>query len=681
MNLDGGPALNQSLCDWRRYLARLPTQLSSAVCGMTCCVVLLTGCGSGSSSGSSAAAPGPQSPAPTTSTAVLTGLAPTSLSFDLDEAESASMVLRFSNSGDAVLTYSFSSSASWLTLPPSGTLAAGASASVSITATCGGVDLSGAVVMSTNDPDEVSVSVPVSAACTPIATSAQIDRVTINQAARAFDSAESAQPSIGLLAGRETLVRAFVTTGAGGGVGTPPEARVRIETPAGAELIAMQAPAQIDDTPGADSVLGANYFAVVPGNSVTANAQISVEIGPVGNATSFPQSGPIALDPVDPGVLEITFVPVTFQGQTPSIDIDASMRQSLQVLPIGEFDVEVRAPYTFSGAYDLDRLLNEIMDLRNLDGSSRLYHGVIIPPNSSTSNTAGIGFVGFPVSVSVDLGGSQFIIAHELGHNLNLGHAPGCGSPNPDPNFPNASGNVTDWGYDIHSNALVAPTAGLFDFMSYCGDLWTSGYHFAQAIEHRDQSPIGFRVLPSQGLSVSGRFSGTEVSAVHMLPTEHYVAQVVHGESRFLMRGWDRTGNLVLEQSFDAIAVEDQAEAYDRFAFSAPLPTSPIYHYEVYADGELIFDQTLDGVAMDQRGVDIEWSEDAAVVEWEPQPGEALVVRDARQQVLAVDRSGLLSLSMGSEELELELVRANMTRERLVVREDVRNTDVLFRSQ
>ena len=669
--------MNQSSCALR---VRWSPPRGYLVSLLLSSLAVLAGCGSGSSSGSSAAAPAPQAPAPAT-TATLSGLAPTSLSFDLSAGSSDVASLAFTNSGDANLTYSFASNDTWLQVPAAGSLAPGASTNVSVTATCGAVALNGSITLSTNDPNSPTVNVPADANCTPQAA-AEIARVTINQAARAYDSDQSAQPSIGLIAGRETLVRAFVTTVNGGAASAAPEARVRISSPSGTQIVGMQAPAQISATPGAESILGANYFAVIPGSAMVANAEISVEVGPVGDFVSFPEAAPLAINPVDAGVLEVTFVPVTFQGQTPSIDIDDSMRESLQVLPIGDLDVEVRAPYVFSGAYDLDQLLTEMMDLRNLDGSSRLYHGVIIPPSGSTSNTAGIGFVGFPVSVSIDLGGSQFVIAHELGHNLDLGHAPGCGSPNPDPDFPNATGNISDWGYDVHADALVAPSAALFDFMSYCGDLWTSGYHFNKAIEHRDQSPIGFRVLPSQGLSISGRISNAEVSEVRMLPTEHHVARISQSDDTpFLMRAWDRAGNLLLEQAFAGHLVEDQAEPYTRFAISAPLPAAPIYHYEIYAGAALIYERTLDDVNAEQRRVDIDAQGSQTSLAWQPHAGEALVVRDAQRRVVAVDRTGSLQMSTATQALELELVRANTQRERIEMTDHARSRDIYFRAQ
>ena len=76
-------------------------------------------------------------------------------------------------------------------------------------------------------------------------------------------------------------------------------------------------------------------------------------------------------------------------------------------------------------------------------------------------------------------------MAHELGHNLGLLHAP-CGNPGGvDPWFPNPAGRIGAWGFDLERNALVRPITP--DFMSYCGsgNEWISDYHFNKTLTHR----------------------------------------------------------------------------------------------------------------------------------------------------------------------------------------------------
>ena len=625
---------------------------------ITC--VTLAACGSGSGSGSSSAGQAPsqdQTQAPPQTTPELAALTPASLSFDLAADTSGELTMAFSNAGDASLTYSLASTAAWLSLPSAGSVPSGGTVNLSVSAACGPVALSGDIVLTTNDEDEGTVLIPVTANCTAPDPSVTIERVLLNQAARAYDSDVASTPTIRVLAGRETLVRAFVTTADGPGAVIPDGRVIVTAADASEQSYPMTAPSSIGASAGADSVLAANYYTALPPDALTAGASLRVEVGSGAGAARFPTGDDIDINPVDAGAFRITFVPVTFEGQTPTIDVNDSMRQALQVLPIGEYDVEIRTPYTFSGAYDLDTLLTEISDLRDLDGSDRLYHAIIIPPGGSSSGTAGIGYVGYPVSVSIDLGGDFFIIAHELGHNLDLDHAPGCGAPGPDVNFPNATGEVSAWGYDIQANALVTPSPTRFDFMSYCNDLWVSDYHFDRAIGHRDQSAIGFRVMDGPGLSVTGRIGATGLTDLQLLPTPRQVARAMHGESTHRFRAWDASGSLLIDLPFMLHAIEDGPVAYGRFAFSVARPDATIHHYEVsHAGGTVVASATLAEPGSGARVIEVDSRSGTPRIAWQPSQNDALIVRDGQGRVIAVDRTGALALRADANAAEMTLL-------------------------
>ena len=618
-----------------------------------CCafvVFFVTACGSGSSSGSSEGvsqpAPPPPPPAPAPTAPELSNLAPTSLSFALQSGENASGTVTFTNSGDAALTYDLTTAAAWITLPANaaGTLQVGASASLTVGVSCSGVDLSGSVVLATNDADEVSSTIPVAATCSPLPTGFEIARVLLNQGARAFDSNTSSNLSIKVLAGREMIVRAFVT-----GSGTPPEARVVVSRPGQSDLtFSMRVPVSVGANPASQTILNASHHVVVPGAAVTDDAQIKVEVAPFSNPVTYPATGNIDLAAEDPGTFELTLVPVTFEGQTPTISISAYSRGILQLMPIGALDIEVRSAYTFTGTFDLDALLMEISDLRDLDGSTRLYHAVIIPPAGSSSPTAGVGFVGYPVSVSIDLGGIDYVVAHELGHNLNLLHAPGCDAPNPDPDYPYANGLVSSWGFDTTADSLVAPSATKTDIMSYCPDQWVSDYSFNRAIEYRSQSLIGFAPLAQGGLSISGRLLQDQVTGVRMMPTDKVAMRVTAADAdqpyRFI--AWDSNGIEVVNQSFNVTRIED-LQATDAFMLNVPRPVSGIDHYEVRRLGATL--HTASNAAVMPNEISLSWVNGAAHVQWTPRSGEALVLRNVDGQVVTVDRSGSFRIQNASQ--------------------------------
>ncbi len=621
------------------------------ICGILL-TVLLGACGSGSSSGSSdQAAPNP--PPPPVTAPELANLSPASLSFDLDAGDSAVASISFANTGDAALVYELTTSANWLSLPAnaSGSLAAGGTVSLNVTATCGNDDLSGSLVLTTDDADEGTSTIPASAVCTVPVSNFEIARVLMNQAARAFDSEQAATPSIDLLAGRDLLVRAFVT-----GSGNVPDGRVVVSRPGQQDLIyPMQTPASVGPNPGNEALLNQSHRVVVPGSAVQSNASIRVEIEPFANPAVYPETGNLALNATDAGRFDVTFVPVTFNGQTPSIDVNDYMRQALQVLPIGDMNVQVRTPYVFTEAYDLDTILTDLADLRDQDGSNRLYHGIVIPPGGSGSQTAGIGFVGFPVSVSIDLGGEFYVIAHEMGHNLNLGHAPGCDAPNPDPDYPNAGAAVTTWGWDINANALVEPTGTKRDFMSYCNDLWVSDYHFDRAIDYRGQSPRGFGPTADRGMTVSGLIEAGSVTSVRMLPTVQHRLPDEDAGNPFRFRAWDASGALLVDATFASHVVADAPEGQlQGFSFNVAQPAAAIHHYEISSAGQVLHTATPAAGVRTDPAVAVDWRMQGPRLTWSPAEGETLLVRNDANEVIAMDRSGSIDLSTdGAARIEI----------------------------
>ncbi len=606
---------------------------------------VVTGCGGGG--GGSSSAP-PSSSNPPSSQPELASLTPSSFDIDIAANQSSSAQFSIANSGDAALTYSVSASDAWITIDSggSGSVGDGSSANVAFSVACGSQPLSGGLTVDSNDADEPSVAVPVTVTCTPVVSNYEVAKVTLNQAARVFDSTASSTLNFGVVAGRELLVRAFVT-----GAGVPPTARVVLSSPGtGNQTFPMQTPPAIGSTPADESILTASHYVVIPAAAVPPSAELTVEVNPGAGAVTYPQSGTLDLSAADPGEFQVTFVPVTFEGETPTIVADDYLRQTLEVLPVGSVDVEVRAPYVFTGAYDLDRLLDEMADLRDLDGSSRLYHGIIIPPGGSTSGTAGIGYVGFPVSASIDLGGSLFVIAHEIGHNLNLGHAPGCDAPGADPSYPYTNGAVATWGFNITSDVLVAPTATRRDFMTYCGDLWVSDYHFDMALDYRNQSPVVAAPPQVAGMTISGRVAAADptrgVTRLTMVPTDKVAQSLVRDgqDLPYEFIAWDRFGNRIARHAFSTYKVEDHQPS-SAFVFSIQRPAVPIDHYEIRYRGAVI-----DAAGVDAQRtasppvVNVSWDRHIADITWQPQPGQALLLADADGRILSVDRTGRVAL-------------------------------------
>lgn len=246
------------------------------------------------------------------------------------------------------------------------------------------------------------------------------------------------------------------------------------------------------------------FEARVPGSVLQPGTSLVLEVDPGGvvPATSsstlrIPATGELALDIVEVLPFHVRLVPVnlTSTGDDSGFSLDNMMlrtRMTSDVFPLGEIDVDLRVPYTTEGS-GLDtragwvELLEEIAMLRLDDNSPRYYYGGFDLP--SRSYASGIGYVGYPVSIGADNRSST--IAHEIGHNLSLPHAP-CSRPGVDitgvdPDYPYLGGLAGQYGWDRTNDRLWDPET-TYDLMTYCDPSWISDYNYERVLAYRDTS-------------------------------------------------------------------------------------------------------------------------------------------------------------------------------------------------
>jgi hypothetical protein len=118
-----------------------------------------------------------------------------------------------------------------------------------------------------------------------------------------------------------------------------------------------------------------------------------------------------------------------------------------------------------------------------------LYVG-LLPTGIPIANVGGCNSSG----VSAVPNAQQWTMAHELGHAAGLGHAP-CGTPG-DPNYPayepydalnTPNASLGEYGLDINNGTIHQPTEK--DWMSYCGPVWISLYHYARLYNNNAFDP------------------------------------------------------------------------------------------------------------------------------------------------------------------------------------------------
>ena len=188
----------------------------------------------------------------------------------------------------------------------------------------------------------------------------------------------------------------------------------------------------------------------------------------------------------------VTFIPLYFPGdEPPAVDTGSLMAGARAYLPIADdFHAEIASAHQ-SDAADLAELLDEIRALWNAEGEpDEYYHGVYVWPwlgdDVRDARTAGVAVLAGNIAVSTIA--PPNVIPHELGHNLDLMHTPGCGTGSADFSYPYPSGELGPVaGWDVNRRRFVSnDDEGYTDVMSYCGVYaFVSDYHYRKALNYR----------------------------------------------------------------------------------------------------------------------------------------------------------------------------------------------------
>jgi hypothetical protein len=226
------------------------------------------------------------------------------------------------------------------------------------------------------------------------------------------------------------------------------------------------------------SDLTKQYRIVLPREWIVPGVRLTVRVDPTNAIPETDESNNEAvLTPtVSRGhVMHLTAVPVVQNNLTGTPrDVE---RTITDVWPFKGVEVKQRAPYTTSvvlSGFSGDAwgaLLDELSQVKAVDGSSRNYYGFV--KVNYGSGIAGIGYIGRGVATGRD--DSLGTVAHELGHNLGRPHAPCGGVAGADPNYPYAGAKIGSWGWN--GTSLLSPSRYV-DLMSYCSPEWVSDYSY-----------------------------------------------------------------------------------------------------------------------------------------------------------------------------------------------------------
>ncbi len=243
-----------------------------------------------------------------------------------------------------------------------------------------------------------------------------------------------------------------------------------------------------------------SHNAIIPGDVVQPGTTMVVELNrdrsvPMAAQSTIrlPAKGRMRLDVRTVPKLDLTVVPVLVASDSSKVALawaqgiradSEHMHLTRSALPVADLAVAVREPFTTSvdltSAAGWGELLGDLTFLHRREGERGYYYGAVALP--AGSNWTGLGYIGgFRVSVGAPNGAT---LAHELGHNFGLRHAPCGGASGPDLGFPYDNGSIGAWGYDFRNRQLVNPSL-YKDVMGYCYPSWVSDYHFTKAMTYR----------------------------------------------------------------------------------------------------------------------------------------------------------------------------------------------------
>ena len=339
-----------------------------------------------------------------------------------------------------------------------------------------------------------------------------------------------------------------------------------------------------------------SYNAVIPGEIIAPGVEMMVEVDPegtvpftAGSETRFPSQGSAPLNVVVAPPMQLTLVPVITSAEPDTsvlrwvrgISADSPQLELLKhAFPFAEFSVSAREPYYTSTNLNtvggLVGLFVELEAIRAADGGTGYYYGVVGDLGSILGRGQLPGWVSFGVN-------SRTTLAHEVGHNLSLMHAP-CGGPaGVDPDFPYQDGSIGAWGYDFRIGSMVPPDRSK-DIMTYCRTLpWLSDYYFEKVIDHRaglaaDSANAGSAAgVANMGLAASNPPSDMLVLGGGVVDGELWIepvfsmraaARLPEARGPYRIRGTDSDGQSLF--SMDFTPTED-GHGGKHFFFTVPI--------------------------------------------------------------------------------------------------------------
>lgn len=413
-----------------------------------------------------------------------------------------------------------------------------------------------------------------------------------------------------LVAGRPALLRVFVASPQAHGETIPPVRATfyhggtevhRAEIAAGT----MPIPSEIDE-----SALELSANSEIPGDVIRDDLQMVIEVDPDGTLSSgigiagrIPESGRMTVDVREMPDFRLTVIPFLYDLDPDSaiLEITAEMANDPEgsamlsatrnLLPIGGMDIRRHDPVLTSSDNGF-QLLIETETIRRMERGAGYWMAMRSPVPTAGLLGVALG-IGSWSSFSVPL---PRTVAHELGHNMGLFHAPCGGAGGPDRLFPDHNGRIGSWGYDRERGRLITPHAP--DLMSYCRGGWIGDYHFSNALRHRldVEPPAAASAAPTRTVLVWG---GVDADGDPFLDPSFIVDAVPWVPppgTEYRLRARTVDGSQAFSFTFDMPEIPDVDDGRSGFVFTVPVSwTGDLASISlVGGGGSATLDQTTD---------------------------------------------------------------------------------------
>ena len=400
---------------------------------------------------------------------------------------------------------------------------------------------------------------------------------------------QSRQYPVPLVAGEKALLRVFVAAAHATTAGMPAvRARFYLN---GTERHVVDIPANPTPIPTevVENSLSMSANVEVPGEVVQLGLEMVIEIDPdgtldagLGVARRIPEMGRMAVEVHEMPLFDLTVIPFLWSADPDRTIVEAAegmaadpeghelLWDTRTLLPIGDLKVTAHEP-VLSSSNNAYSLFAETNAIRAMEGSHGYYMGMM--SGTVTGGAAGLA-QGQRVSFSIP---SPSTMAHELGHNLSLGHAP-CGAPDTvDWSFPYPDGSTGAWGYDFREGGRLVDPEAYKDLMSYCRPEWISDYHFTNALRYRlfDERPALVATLATQEAESLLLWGGTNAGGQPFLNPAFVVdapGALPDSAGEYRVTGRTFSGGELFSLSF---AMPEVADSDGSSSFAFVLPVQP----------------------------------------------------------------------------------------------------------